>query len=223
MSRLILIVLALGLALVAIRTARAFLGAVPDRALARAGYFSAAQDLLTDRIQRTEPTGFARLAGRHAGLHFDLQAVPDTLAVRKLPALWVMVTLTEPQDLIGEAHIMARATGLESFSHFAQMPFEVALPPDFPPGCTLRCTGPEAIPPPQVMDRLAQIFRDPRMKEAVLSAQGLRLVTLAEEADRTNYLIFRDAELGAAPFPADRLGQLLTDLTDLHRPQKAPA
>jgi len=223
MNRLILIVIALGLAWLGIRTARSLLRAIPDRTRTRTRYLSLAAPLLTDRMERTEPTGFARMAGSHGGLRFDLQALPDTLAVRKLPVLWVMVTLTEPQDLVGETHVMARATGQESFSRFGQMPCEIGLPPGFPPDCTLRCSRPDAIPPPEVMERLAPLFRDPRMKEVVLSPQGLRLVVLGEEADRTSYLLFRDAELGAHPFPAERLQQMLADLIELNRPQKAPA
>lgn len=223
MTRLILIVIALGLAWLGIRTARSLYSAIPDRARTRARYLSDAALLLTDRTQRTELTGFARMAGSHGGLRFDLQALPDTLAVRKLPALWVMVTLTEPQDLVGETHVMARATGQEGFSRFGQMPCEIGLPPGFPPDCTLRCSSPDAIPMPEVMARLAPLFRDPRLKEAVLSPQGLRLVVLGEEADRTNYLIFRDAELGNQPFPAARLQQMITNLTELHRPPKAIA
>ncbi len=221
MSRLILLALGLALAWWGIRTARALYSAAPDRTRTRARYFSNAETLLTDRTQRTEPSGFARMAGTRAGLRFDLQAVPDSLIFRKLPALWVMVTLTEPQDLSGEAHIMARASGLESFSRINKMAYDLGVPPGFPPGCLLRCTDPASLPPAEVMARLATLFRDPSMKEAVLSPQGLRLVTLAEEADRTNYLIFRDAELGAQPFPADRLSQMLTDLTDLNRSPKA--
>jgi hypothetical protein len=46
-------------------------------------------------------------------------------------------------------------------------------------------------------------------------------VVLAEEGDRANYLIFRDAELGRTPFAPQRLHHLLTTLADLHAAQKA--
>jgi hypothetical protein len=226
MSRLILLALAFGLALWCVQTLLHLRTAVPARKTARAGYFAAAASLLKDLRHQIQATGFARVAGRYRGLAIDLQALPDTLTFRKLPALWVMATVTEPQPLSGETHIMARATGLESFSTYPQMPIEVALPPGFPPDCTLRCTAVEDLPGPAVLAQLAPLFTDPRMKEAVLSAKGLRLVVLAEEADRTGYLIFRDAELGRTPFPAARLAALLDTLADLHvaqSPLKASA
>lgn len=225
MTRLILLLLALGLGFWALRTFRTLLVAAPARKANRAGYFSQSAALLIDKREQRQPTGFTRIAGRYQGLTFDLQAVPDTLTFRKLPALWVMVTLTDPQPLAGETHIMARASGLETFSTYAQMPLEVALPASFPPDCTLRCTDAEALPPPEVMAKLARIFADPKIKEAVLSPKGLRFVVLAEEADRTPYLIFRDAELGRTPLPAPRLQALLDSLVDLHAAQtlKVPA
>ena len=226
MSRLILILLALGLALWCLQTLRAVLVAAPARKAARAGYFAASVSLMKDLRQQIQPTGFARMAGRYRDLSFDLQALPDTLTFRKLPALWVMVTVTEPQPLSGETHIMSRATGQESFSTYAQMPVAVTLPQGFPPNCTLRCTDPAALPAAEILSKIAQLFADPTVKEAVLSPKGLRLVILAEEAERTAYLLFRDAELGRAPLPTQRLQALLETLADLHfahDPMKASA
>ena len=78
--------LGLWLALRLIREIRA-------RAAARAGYFDAVKPLFEGGETRLQPTGFPRMTGRRAGLGFDLQVVPDTLTFRKLPALWVMITL----------------------------------------------------------------------------------------------------------------------------------
>ena len=221
MSTLITLLIALGLGVWLAQTLVQILRAARGRAASRANYFAAAGTLLTDLQRQIQPTGFARIAGRYDGLRIDLQALPDTLTFRKLPALWVMVTVTEPQPSGGETHIMARANGQESFSTHAQMPFGVGLPQGFPPDCTLRCTDPAALPAPQVMAMLAPLFSDPKVKEAVLSPKGIRLVVLAEEGDRANYLIFRDAELGRHPLAAARLGNLLDTLADLHAAQKA--
>jgi hypothetical protein len=221
MSKLITLLIALGLGLWLAQTLVQILRAARGRAGARANYFAAAEKLLSATQRQIQATGFARVAGTYHGLRFDLQALPDTLSFRKLPALWVMVTVTEPQPLGAEARIMARANGQESFSTHAQMPYAVALPQGFAPDCTLRCTDPAALPSATVMARLGALFSDPKMKEAVLSPKGLRLVVLAEEGDRANYLIFRDAELGLTPLAAPRLQSLMDTLADLHTALKA--
>jgi hypothetical protein len=172
------------------------LGAAAGRKAARAAYFSRIAPLLQDAQTQIQPTGFARLAGQHGGHSFDLQAVPDTLTFRKLPTLWVLVTLTEPVAVRGEMHIMARPTQTEVFSHFALMSEAVALPAGFPEDCALRCDDAGLLPPQDVIAGLASWFHDPKVKEVVISPKGVRLVFLAEEAERGGYLLFRNAEMG---------------------------
>ena len=46
----------------------------------------------------------------------------------------------------------------------------------------------------------------------MLSPKGLRIVILAEEADRGRFLIFREAELGLTPVAPDRLAPFLDRL-----------
>ncbi len=55
------------------------------------------------------------------------------------------------------------------------------------------------------------------MKELVLSPRGLRIVILAEEADRGRYLIFREAEMGMDALPPARLAPLLDRLRALRK------
>jgi len=49
----------------------------------------------------------------------------------------------------------------------------------------------------------------------VISPKGLRIVILAEEADRGRYLIFREAEMGMEPLPPARLAPLLDRIARL--------
>lgn len=193
------------------------------RKAARQGYFATVAPLFDAPRVVTQPSGFPRLAGRWQGLRFDLQAVPDTLTFRKLPSLWVLVTLTEPQSVQGELHIMARPGQNDTFSRFAAMPVSVPLPPPFGEGVALRCDNAALLPPQDLVAGLAPLFDDPRVKELVIAPNALRLVFLAEEADRTRYLIYRDAELGEAPLAEARLLPQLEALADLSRRLKEDA
>lgn len=196
MIRWFLLPLALGLLWWFAATLRRTIAASRSLTAGRAGWLDEVAPLLQDPSRILDPSGFPRLTGTYAGQRFELRAIPDSLTFRKLPALWLLVTLTEPQKSLGEARIMARASGQETFSTFADLPLGIALPPGFPPHCTLRADSPAALPPPAVMQDLARGFSDPAWKEAVVSPNGLRLVRLAEEAERGPYLIYRDASLG---------------------------
>ncbi len=92
------------------------------RAQARASYFDAVKPLFHSGETRVQPTGFPRMTGRRDGLTFDLQAVPDTLTFRKLPALWVLITLPEPLPIDATLDLMARPSGNEPFTKFARPP-----------------------------------------------------------------------------------------------------
>ena len=183
----------------------------------RAGYFGAVAALFGSVRLRIEPSGFARMSGVRDGLRYDLQAIPDSLSYRKLPALWVMLTLTEPTPLRTTLDVMIRPTLREPFSNFRQRPDEVALPPGFPADCALRCDDADVLPPIDLLARYGFVFADPAVKELVMSPNGLRIVILAEEADRSGYLLFRDAEIGQTPFPAHRLTPLLAGLQELRQ------
>jgi hypothetical protein len=210
---LLLIAAALGLAILgrlAFRLARASAA----RRAARAGFLAACAGLLSDTRTRIEPDGFARLAGTSGGARFDLRVAPDTLTTRKLPALWLLVTLTEPMPLAATWHLMLRPRGTETFSAFDRLPRILPPQPDLPEDSQLRTDSPGGLPPPALAEVVARLGED-RLKEVVLSPKGLRVTWLAEEAHRGRYLIFRDAEMGQAPLPPATLTPLLDALLEL--------
>jgi hypothetical protein len=185
------------------------------RAARRAAYLDGVKEVFTGGVKVIAPTGFPRLSGTYRGRTFDIQAVPDTLNVRKLPALWVLVSLVEPMPVRATLDIMMRPRGVEYFSRHAALPVQLEPDPGLPHDSSLRTDLPEALPPRDIVLKHAQILADPLAKELVISPQGLRLVWLAEEAHRGRYLIFRDSEMGLEPFPAAALKPLLDHLLAL--------
>jgi hypothetical protein len=186
------------------------------RTVTRAAYFDAVKPLFSDITERIEPTGFPRLSARHRGLTFDLQAIPDTLTFRKLPALWVMLTLPEPLPLQATVDLLARPSGNEPFTRFASLPCTLPAVPGIPGNVAIH--GDDApLPPASLLSAHADLFADPHVKELVLSPKGLRIVILGEEADRGRYLIFREAEWGMTPLLPSRIVPLLDRLHALRK------
>lgn len=190
-------------------------GQSAKRFAVRGRYFAAVETLFEAPIVALAPTGFPRISGRYQGGLFDLQVVPDTLTYRKLPALWLLVTLAEPTPARATLDVMLRPRGVEPFSNFRDLAVQIATPAGFPEDCAIRSDAPEAaVPAAFVLKHLEGLDAD-LLKELVISPKGLRLVWLAEEADRTRYLAFRDAEMGKAPLAAARLEPLLNALLAL--------
>jgi hypothetical protein len=193
-------------------------GAAERRAW-RAAYLDEVRPLLANPRGRVEPNGFARLSGRAAGLPIDLRAIPDTLATRKLPALWLMATLPDPMPLEATWHLMLRPRGAETFSAFDRLPRLLPPVPGLPEDSALRTDAPAGAPPPLVLDLMAETVAalgEERMKEVVLSPRGLRLTWLAEEAPRARYIAFRDCEMGRRPLDPATLAPILDSLLRLH-------
>lgn len=183
----------------------------------RGAYFSACAQLFQRPVTAATPGGFPRLNGGYLGQRFDLQAVPDTLTFRKLPALWVLVTLPVPLPLRATLDVMVRPTGVEPFSNFHTLDEQIPPPPGFPEDCALRSDHPLALPPHDLWAPHLGLFDNPHVKELVLSPKGMRITFLAEEANRGRYLIFRDAELGAVPLRPETLLPYLDALLALQQ------
>jgi len=173
---------------------------------ARRGAFLGAATVLFEQV-RTElaATGFPRMAGRRGGAEFDIQVVPDTLSVRKLPALWVLVSLPGPLPVTGTLDVLLRPTGMETFTNFSRLPVQVQPPPGFPPDCAIRTDAPGHAAFADALRDVMKVVDTDRLKEILITPAGVRLVFLAEEADRGRYLLFRDAEMGRDPLPPARL------------------
>ncbi|MBA3909675.1 MAG: hypothetical protein C0524_07250 [Rhodobacter sp.] len=188
---------------------------VRNRTAARAAYFDAVKPLFDGGETRVQPTGFPRVTGRRGGLSFDLQAIPDTLTFRKLPALWVLVTLPETMPVNATLDLLARPSGNEPFTRFATLPQSLPTPPDLPREVAVRSDDATRIPPADLIARHSDLFDDPKVKELVISPKGLRIVILGEEVDRGRYLIFREAEMGQVALAPARLSPLLDRLAAL--------
>ena len=182
------------------------------RARSRAAYFDHCLPFLGNPRRQMTLHGFPRVAGDYRGFSFDLQAVPDTLTFRKLPALWLLVTLTRPMPVAATVDMMRNATGGEVFSKFSLLPVQIAPPKQYPDDLSVRTDMPDAMPDDSLVSRYLDLFDTPQVKELVIAPQGLRIVRLAEEANRNRYLIFRDAEMGANALPPAQLRPLLTAL-----------
>lgn len=211
--------IAMGLGLVAATLAAGVTARVRSagrrRAAAQAAYFDACLPLFERAEKRFDPTGFPRLSGTWQGQPFQLRVLPDTLTFRKLPALWLMVTLPAPMPVSATLDILRRPTGGEIFSDFDRLPAPVAQPPGLPADAGLRSDDPAGLPSESLLAPHLSVLSDDLAKELVISPRGLRLVWLAEQADRGRYLLFRDAEMGQRPLESDVIAPLLARLAAL--------
>jgi hypothetical protein len=150
-----------------------------------------------------EAVGSWKVSGRYSDRLLQFQIVVDTLATRKLPSLWLMITLPETQPVSATFDLMMRPTGPATFSGFDFLPVTMVKPVGFPEYAVIR-TDNESAPYPadEVRPHLIEFIAD-RGKELLISPKGLRVVLQLAESDRARYGVFREANFGDVVIDAD--------------------
>ncbi len=120
--------------------------------------------------------GVRTWAGTWNGRQVQVRTIVDTLAIRKLPTLWLSVTVTEPVATPGVLDVMLRPAGPTTFSRFDDLPDTLPTPPGWPELAVVRSDTPATR---QVLDAIvdkAGFLTDPRVKELLITPNGVRIV-----------------------------------------------
>jgi hypothetical protein len=161
-------------------------------------FFAKVKPLIENpRYEGEELAGYPQLVGRYRGVPVRLHPVIDTLAIRKLPSLWLLATIPEPLPIKAAFDLMMRPAGPTTFSNFDHLPVTLDSLPDLPLHAVVRTDDPDHALPHHVVAPHLDIFQDARAKELLITPKGVRLVWQLAEADRVRYGIFRQAEFGA--------------------------
>jgi hypothetical protein len=168
-------------------------------------------------LQDTGAAGYPRLVGRYHGLPVQVHPVIDTLPTRRLPALWVLVTLQSELPVSARFDLMMRPNAPTTFSNFDLLPVTIPTPRGFPEYGVLRTDDPQGVLSPQLVAPHLDVFDDSRAKELLITPNGVRLVWLVAEANRARYGVFRQADFGDADLDPGVLQNLLDRLLALRQ------
>jgi hypothetical protein len=185
-----------------------------DRARKRAirgGYFDECRSLIEDcRIVQND-LEFPVLDGRYAGQRIRLEPVVDHMAVRKLPSLWLKVSVLGELPIAGTVDFLARPLNTEFFSPSAGLPTTLRIPPDWPQHALLRTDIEDESQPIRILAPHIGLFADLKTKELVVAPRGVRLVYQASQGERAYYMVLRQPEFGPARLPATLARRLLDE------------
>ncbi len=184
---------------------------------ARAAMFDACLPLLDAYRVTQDGLGFPVLEGRYRGHDVQIQPVVDHVAVRKLPSLWLLVTVRGPVRYEGTLDFLVRPLNVEFFSPSATLEKRLPVPPGWPPHSWLRTDDPERMPPVEVVAPHIGFFEDPKAKELLVTPQGVRLVYQGKEGQRAHYAVLRQVEFGDIAVPPELARELLDRALALYR------
>ncbi len=160
---------------------------------------------------------FPCLKGTYRGFPVQIKPVVDTLATRRLPALWLLVTLQDALPLTARFDMMMRPAGPTTFSNFDLLPDTLNLPTGFPEFATIRTDDAGKVFPTELIRPHLAPFFGPNAKELLVTENGVRIVWLLAEADRLRYGVFRQAEFNSPQIEPDVLTNIFEILIAMRR------
>jgi hypothetical protein len=187
----------------------------------RSELFLDALDLVEGRTLTQDGLDYPRLRGRWRGLAVDLRPVADTAALRKLPCLWLQVTLTAPTGSPGVLDVLLRPVGTEYWSPAAELPIVADTPAGLPETAQLRLSSEAAARLLPVAAAQGDLLAQPGAKELVIAPKGVRLTVQLAEAERGSYLLFREARFPIRRIERAMLEGLLVDAARVLRDVRA--
>lgn len=171
--------------------------------------FDDARGLLSDAEIERAPREYPKLRGRYRDHEVTIDAVIDTIAVRKLPSVWLRVTVKAAIPFAGVCDVMARAHNVEFYSPFSDLDQGIALPAGWPDHLLVKTDDPETMPPATLLGPHIKVFADERMKELLVTPKGVRLVRQAAQGSRAEYMVLRQASFGPVVVPRALLQGML--------------
>ena len=175
----------------------------------RGAYFDDCRSLLENSRVEQQDIEFPTLAGSYRGHRVRLEPIVDHMAVRKLPSLWLKVTVIGALPIAGTVDFLARPQNTEFYSPSEQLPLTLKVPAGWPQHALLRTDITDRIPPIDVLTPHIGIFDDPKTKELVVTPRGARIVYQASQGERAYYMVLRQPEFQEARLPSALARQLL--------------
>lgn len=175
----------------------------------RADFFADCTSVLQRPRIELDAFGYPRLSGTVDGVPIRADVVVDCMGLRKLPSLWLRVTLEAPVTTGTILDVMMRPCGNEFFSPFDLLPDRLDTPEDWPERAVIHTDDPRRLPAPELIAPHVSILEDPKAKELIIAPKGIRLVWQADEAQRGDYLLLRQARFEVVRFDRERFRDLV--------------
>ncbi|MEM5389452.1 hypothetical protein VSR68_38730 [Paraburkholderia phymatum] len=187
----------------------------------RSRLFDACLALFDHHRMTQQDAAWPVLVGAYDGYEVHIAPLVDDVTFRKVPSLWLLVTVKRELPMNGAVDLLARAQNTEFYSPADSLPVRVVTPQEWPSQTTIKADRSAAELPLSVLDpHVRRFFGDPRAKEMLVTRHGVRMVYQAQGADRSEYLVlrravFREARLSAALVESllDQAVQLCADIT----------
>jgi hypothetical protein len=180
----------------------------------------AAYDACLDRFEnyqiKQDDINFPELHGHYRNYEIDLKLVADHVGYRKVPSLWLLVSVYSPLPYKGILDFMVRPQNIEFFSPYIRLDHDLPIPTGWPAYALLRSDNPDQTPPLHLLDDAMTLFDEPKMKELLITPKGVRLVYQIDQAKRREYLVLRSVDFEDSGLDPELVCGLLDNAIEIH-------
>lgn len=172
--------------------------------------FDSCMDVLHDAKLSPQGVDFPKLRGQYDGFDVLLELVADTLAVRKVPPLWLLVTIKGNCLTKGSLDLIVRPQNNEFYSPAWQWSGHLQAPDNWPAHSMIKYQDePAAV---EVLNKFVPLlFADERMKELLVLPSAVRITYMAKQAERGEYMLMRNSIFDAVPLEKELVQRIIMD------------
>ena len=172
--------------------------------------FDDCMDVLKEAKLNPQGLDFPKLRGQYDGYDVLLELVADTLAVRKVPPLWLLVTIKGKSLTKGSLDLIVRPQNNEFYSPAWQWPGHLQAPDNWPAHSMIKYQDDPA--DVNVLDKFVPLlFADDRTKELLVMPSVLRITYMAKQAERGEYMLMRNSIFNAIPLEKELVQRIIMD------------
>lgn len=180
----------------------------------RAALLSETGKVLRVTQTQRDRAGFPQLLGEFSGSKVALRLEVDNLTPRKLPIMWLHITLLRQKGATGSLDVLVRPQPSDVFSPGWNWNKSVTPLKSWPQHARYSSQG--SVPALQAIDNdVRTIFADQHAKELLITPESVRLTYLVRQADRGHYLLLRTADFDMQPVDPAEIAACLRQLQTL--------
>jgi hypothetical protein len=158
------------------------------------------------------PVVFGRMVD---GTPVKLEVITDTLITRRLPQLWLRVTLFQDLPALPSLGLIARPTGAEFYSVVHDFTDWIAPPPSDVPALMRGNAGSDDACWEGLRQGIVNFTADNTVKELVVGANFVRIVIQAAQGEPASHLLLRQARFSIQAIAVSGLRKALGVAGDL--------
>lgn len=182
----------------------------------RAGLFDECDSLLENTSKRYESNGFPYIEGDYDGFRVRFNLVPDTIVMRKIPPLWLMITIQANKKTKGTMDFLVRPQNTEFYSPGWQWDGHFKTPSHWPQNSIAKYK--ESVVPEKLLDKFVPtLFDDEKVKQLLVTPQALRITYMVKQAVRGEYLLMRGAIFDKQPIDKSAVKTMLESAISIRK------